>query len=57
MAEETKVEVPVPEQKMLTDFKGSRAEQLKAKTAFITKWGLAEYEKLVIRSTDAKFQK
>jgi hypothetical protein len=48
MSEETKVEQPT--EQYLSDFKGGPSEVLKAKTDYITKWGYASYEQLVLRS-------
>jgi hypothetical protein len=36
--------------KHLEDFKGTPAEQRKGKSEFITKYGFAAYEQLVLRS-------
>jgi hypothetical protein len=39
-----------PTEKYLSDFKGDKREQLKAKSAFISKWGYEAYEAIVLRS-------
>ena len=36
--------------KYLNDFKGTESEQRKAKSEFITKFGFAQYEQVVLRS-------
>ena len=36
--------------KHLEDFKGTQAEQRKAKSEYISKYGFAAYEQLVLRS-------
>ena len=39
-----------PKEKHLDDFKGTPSEVRKQKSNFISKWGYAAYEKLVINS-------
>lgn len=39
-----------PTEKYLTDFKGDDAQRTKAKADFISKWGFAAFETLVLRS-------
>lgn len=48
MADEQKPQVPV--EKHLDDFKGTKSEQIAAKSAFISKYGFDAFEKLVQNS-------
>jgi tagatose-1,6-bisphosphate aldolase len=49
MAENENTEQPT--EKRLEDFKGTVAEQRTQKAAWISKWGYAAYEKLVLNSS------
>jgi hypothetical protein len=47
----TQYEIPDADApKYLTDFKGTPAEQRTAKSTFITRYGFAAYEAIVLRS-------
>jgi hypothetical protein len=49
MADDTKKDQPT--ETSLDSFKGTKSEVLKQKSDFISKWGFAAYEKLVLNSS------
>jgi len=54
---EAEVKTEQPSEQTLADFTGDKRAQLTAKTQFISKWGLAAYEKIVSNSNDPSFKK